>query len=66
MGCAVWAVTLAIPDARGVIERLAVVGGGGAAGLLIYGALIQRFQVPEVQLVWDLTWVRIRALVSNR
>ncbi len=54
MGLAVWAVNEALPPMEGTVDRLLVVGAGGAAGLLTYGLVISRLRVAEIQLLWEM------------
>jgi hypothetical protein len=42
------------------LDRLLVVGAGGAVGLLTYGLVITRLRVTEVQLLWELLWSKVR------
>ena len=54
MGLAVWALSTALPAPSTLTTRLVVVGGGGLAGLALYGFLIGLLQVREAQMLWNL------------
>jgi putative peptidoglycan lipid II flippase len=60
MGLAVWGATQMRPWAGRTLDRLLVVGAGGAVGLLTYGLVITRLRVTEVQLLWELLWSKVR------
>jgi putative peptidoglycan lipid II flippase len=66
MGLVVWGIVQAFPGPAGTLDRLAVVGIGGAAGLLTYALLIGRLRVPEAQNLRELVGSKIKAMVRRK
>ena len=66
MGLVVWGIVRAFPGPAGTLDRLAVVGTGGAAGLLTYALLIGRLRVPEAQNLRELAGSKIKAMVKRK